>query len=160
MEGSIKVGDVLEIEDDVVKITNIGLRTSKALNRDDISIIIPNSLITTNKVINWSHQNNNKARFRISVGVAYRSDVEKVINLLVESANEHPDTVDKKITHARLTDFGNSSLDFQVLFYSKNIFRIERVKSEIRRTISKKFAENGITIPFPQLDLHIKSGNK
>ena len=55
-ERSIKVGDVLEIDDDVVKIESIGLRTSKALNRDDISIIIPNSLITTNKVINWSHQ--------------------------------------------------------------------------------------------------------
>lgn len=158
MEGSTKVGDVLEIEDDVVKITNIGLRTSKALNRDDISIIIPNSLITTNKVINWSHQNT-KARFRIGVGVAYGSDVEKVINVLVESANEHPDTVDKKMTHARLTDFGNSSLDFQVLFYSKNIFRIERIKSEIRRVINQKFIENGVTIPFPQVDLHIKSDN-
>ena len=111
-----------------------------------------------NKVINWSHQNN-KARFRVDVGVAYGSDVEKVIKVLVESANEHADTVDKKMTHARLTNFGNSSLDFQVLFYSKNIFRIERIKSEIRRIINRKFIENNITIPFPQVDLHIKSDN-
>jgi len=155
-EGSIKVGDVLEVDGDVVKIHNIGLRTSKALNRDDIDIILPNSLITTNKVINWSHQSK-KARFRISVGVAYGSDVDLVLKVLLESANEHPDTIDKKLTHARLTDFGNSSLDFQVLFFSRNIFRIERVKSEIRRIIDRKFRENNITIPFPQLDLHVKS---
>jgi len=65
--------------------------------------------------------------------------------------------VDKDKTHARLTSFGNSSLDFQVFFYSKNIFRIERIKSEIRRLISKNFISNNITIPFPQVDLHIKS---
>ena len=69
-EQSIKIGDVLEIDGDVVKIQSIGLRTSKGLNTDDISIIIPNSLITTNKVINWSHQTK-KTRFRIEVGVAY-----------------------------------------------------------------------------------------
>ena len=79
-ERSIKIGDILDIDGDVVKIQSIGLRTSKALNRDDISIIIPNSLITTSKVINWSHQSN-KARFRIEVGVAYGSDVDLVIKI-------------------------------------------------------------------------------
>ncbi len=155
-EGSIRVGDVLEVDGDVVKIHSIGIRTSKALNRDDIDIILPNSLITTNKVINWSHQSK-KARFRIGLGVAYGSDVELVIKVLVDSANEHTDTIDKKLTHARLTNFGNSSLDFQVLFFSGNIFRIERVKSEIRTIIDRKFRENNIRIPFPQLDLHVKS---
>ena len=155
-ERSIKVDDVLEIDGDVVKIQNIGLRTSKGLNRDDISIIIPNSLITTNKVINWSHQSK-KTRFRIDVGVAYGSNVELVLKILEESAFEHPDIYDRELTEARLVNFGNSSLDFQVLFFSKNIFRISRVKSDIRRIINKKFAENNITIPFPQMDLHLKS---
>jgi small-conductance mechanosensitive channel len=155
-ERSIKVDDVLEIDGDVVKILNIGLRTSKGLNRDDISIIIPNSLITTNKVINWSHQSK-KTRFRIDVGVAYGSNVELVLKILEESAFEHPDIHDRELTEARLVDFGNSSLDFQVLFFSKNIFRISRVKSDIRRIINQKFAENNITIPFPQMDLHLKT---
>ncbi len=155
-ERSIKVHDVLEIDGDVVKIQSIGLRTSKGLNRDDISIIIPNSLITTNKVINWSHQSK-KTRFRIDVGVAYGSDVDRVLKILEESALEHPDIHDKELTEARLVNFGNSSLDFQILFFSKNIFRISKVKSDIRRIISRKFAENKITIPFPQMDLHLKS---
>jgi small-conductance mechanosensitive channel len=158
IEGTTKIGDVLEIDGDVVQIQNIGLRTSKGLNRDDIVIIIPNSLITTNKVINWSHQSK-KTRFSINVGVAYGSNIDVVIKTLEESALEHPDITDKNLIEARLIDFGNSSLDFQVLFYSDNVFRIEKVKSDIRRIINRKFTENNITIPFPQIDIHYKSGN-
>ena len=155
-ERSIKVNDVLEIDGDVVKIQSIGLRTSKGLNRDDISIILPNSLITTNKVINWSHQSK-KTRFRIEIGVAYGSNVDHVIKILEQSAIDHPDIYDRELIEARLMNFGNSSLDFQLLFFSENVFRIGKVKSDIRRIIDKKFAENGIRIPFPQLDLHVKS---
>lgn len=158
-EKSIKIEDVLEIDGDIVKIQSIGLRTSKALNTDDVSIIIPNSLITTNKVINWSHQTM-KARFRIDVGVAYGSDIDLVIKVLEESAFEHPDISDRKTTEARLVNFGNSSLDFQILFFSENIFRISKVKSDIRRSISQKFTSHNIAIPFPQMDLHYKTNYK
>ena len=155
-ERSIKIEDVLEIDGQVVKIQEIGLRTSKGLTTDDISIIIPNSLITTNKVINWSHQTK-KTRFRIDVGVSYGSDVELVIKTLEDSASEHPDIDSSKLIEARLVSFGNSSLDFQVLFFSQNIFSIDRVKSDLRRNINKKFLQNNITIPFPQMDLHLKT---
>ncbi|MFT5886156.1 MAG: small-conductance mechanosensitive channel [Arcticibacterium sp.] len=155
-ERSIRIGDVLEIDGDIVKIQEIGLRTSTGLNTDDISIIIPNSLITTNKVINWSHQTNLN-RFRIEVGVTYGSEVELVIAILEESAKEHAEVDTDKLVEARLVNFGNSSLDFQVLFYSSTIFGSDRMKSDIRRIINRKFIENKITIPFPQLDVHIKS---
>jgi len=155
IERSTKIGDVLEIDGDVIIIQKIGLRTSKGLNRDDIVIIIPNSLITSNKLINWSHQSK-KTRFKIDVGVAYGSNVDLVIKILEESALEHPDITDKNLIEARLKDFGNSSLDFQVLFFSDNVFRIEKVKSDIRKIINRKFIENKITIPFPQIDVHVK----
>lgn len=157
-ERSIKVDDVLEIDGDIVKIQEIGLRTSKGLNRDEISIIIPNSLITTNKVINWSHQAK-KTRFRINVGVAYGSDIDLVVKVLEESALEHPGILNKKLIEARFLDFGNSSLDFQLLFFSENVFRIEKVKSDIRKIINRKFIENKINIPFPQMDLHLRSND-
>lgn len=157
-ERSIKINDILEIDDDIVLIQKIGLRTSKGLNRDEISIIIPNSLITTNKVINWSHQTK-KTRFRISVGVAYGSDVDLVLRLLRESALEHPEITESNQVEGRFTDFGNSSLDFQLLFFSENVFRIEKVKSEIRKIINRKFIENKINIPFPQMDIHLKTDN-
>ncbi|MDO9594083.1 MAG: mechanosensitive ion channel [Lutibacter sp.] len=154
-ERSIKVGDVLEIDDDIVRIQEIGLRTSTGSNRDEITIIIPNSLITTNKVINWSHQSK-KTRFKIKVGVAYGSDVDLVIKVLTESALEHSDITDESLVDIQFLDFGESSLDFQVLFFSENIFRIEKEKSDIRKIINRKFIENNISIPFPQMDVHFK----
>ena len=157
-EKSIKINDILEIDGDIVEIQHIGLRTSKGLNRSDISIIIPNSLITTNKVINWSHQKK-KTRFKINVGVAYGSDVDLVVKVLEESVVEHPAFLDGNLVEARFVDFGNSSLDFEVLFFSENIFRIDKVKSEIRIIINRNFNANNITIPFPQMDLHLKSDN-
>jgi len=154
-ERSIKIDDILEIDGDIVKIQNIGLRTSKGLNRDQISIIIPNSLITTNKVINWSHQSK-KTRFKIDVGVAYGSDVDRVIKVLKESALEHREITNRELVEVFFLDFGDSALQFRLLFYSENVFRIERIKSDVRKIINRKFIENNITIPFPQRDLHIK----
>ena len=154
-EGSIKVGDILEIDNDVVKIKKINLRTSVAINRDDIITILPNSIITTNKVINWSHQTK-KTRFRINVGVAYGSDVDLVVSILKESAAEYLNDKNTSTINVKFLDFGSSSLNFVLLFYSKDIFRIETVKSEIRKVINRKFIKNKIAIPYPQIDLHVK----
>lgn len=154
-ERSIKIDDILEIDGDIVKIQDIGLRTSKGLNRDQISIIIPNSLITTNKVINWSHQTKHN-RFRINIGVAYGSDVDLVSDVLKNSAMENVNVDKRDGVEVQLLDFADSSLNFQLLFYSDEIFRIEKIKSDIRKVIVRKFNENGIVIPFPQRDLHIK----
>ncbi len=154
-ERSIKIDDILEIDGDIVKIQDIGLRTSKGLNRDQISIIIPNSLITTNKVINWSHQTRHN-RFRINVGVAYGSDVDLVSEVLKQCALENAHVDKKDGVEVQLLDFADSSLNFQLLFYSDEIFRIERIKSDIRKVIARKFKDNNIVIPFPQRDLHIK----
>jgi small-conductance mechanosensitive channel len=155
-EHSVKVGDILEIDGDRVIIQEIGLRTSKGMNVRQIVVIIPNSLITTNKVINWSHQTQ-KTLFNIDIGVAYGSDVDLVIQTLEESAVEHLEFLECEFKEVRFVNFGNSSMDFQLFFYSKNIFSIEKVKSDIRKIICKKFNEHKITIPFPQMDLHIKS---
>jgi len=152
-EGKTKVGDILEIDQDVLVLKNIGLRTTEGVNRDGISIFVPNSKIINNKVINWTHQAK-KTRFRIDVGVAYGSDINRVIKLLKESASEHPEVLSNETIEARLTAFGDSSLNFQLLFFSRNVFRIEKIKSDIRKTINEKFDKNGITIPFPQMDIY------
>lgn len=155
-EGSTKVNDILSVDGTVVRVEKIGLRTSKVKNRDDVTIIIPNSQIVTNKVVNWSHQQI-KTRFHISVGVAYGSDVDLVMRLLEESATKHKMTSKSPKPEARFVSFGDSSLDFELLFWSKDIFRVERAMSDIRRTIDRKFRENDVSIPFPQMDLHLKS---
>ena len=157
-EQTVAVGDVVEIDDLVGKVEKINIRTSKITTRDSITIVVPNHVLIGNKVINWSHQTQ-KTLFNIDVGVAYGSDIDLVIKTLEESALEHLEFLECEFKEVRFINFGNSSMDFQLFFYSKNIFSIEKVKSDIRKIICKKFNENKITIPFPQMDLHIKSKN-
>ncbi len=151
---TIKIGDIVEIKDELVgKVESINLRTSTLITRDDIEIIIPNSKFTSDNIINWTH-NSLKSRFHIKVGVAYGSDVRLVERILLEVTNNHKDIVlDPKPT-VHFIDFGDSSLDFKLFFFSEVAFRIESIKSELRFEIDKKFRENNVTIPFPQRDVH------
>jgi len=159
VEGVTRVGDIVEVDGEVLKLKKIGLRTSEAINRDNIVIIIPNSKITTDKVINWTHHSK-VIRFRIPVGIAYGSNVDLATKLLEDIANNHPNTIQKNKTEARFIDFGSSSLNFELLFYSINAFRIEKDKSEMRKEINRVFNQNGIVIAFPQLDVHVDYKDK
>ncbi|MEQ9289407.1 MAG: mechanosensitive ion channel [Cyclobacteriaceae bacterium] len=155
-EGTVSVGDIIEIDSVIGKVEKISIRTSKIETRDGIVIIVPNSKLVSDNVINWSH-NRSVTRFRIKVGVAYGSDVKLVMQLLHEAAIEHPEVVREPIPKARFIDFGDSSLNFELLFYSKRMFDIEFVRSDIRVTIDQKFRDHNVTIPFPQRDLHLKT---
>jgi len=93
--------------------------------------------------------------FKINIGVAYGSDVDLVKEVLKNCAITHKQVIKDGNTDVRLSNFGNSSLDFVLLFSSSNIFDIERIKSDIRFEISKKFKEHTISIPYPQMDVHI-----
>lgn len=151
---SIKVGDIVEVEGEMIgKVQDISLRTSKLISRDDVIVILPNSLFTSQRVINWSH-NTFKTRFGVTVGVAYGSDVRKVEKILIDAAKEHPDIDDYPLPKVLFRDFGDSSLDFELMFFTRKAFRVELIKSDIRFTINQKFAEQGVTIPFPQRDVH------
>ncbi len=156
VEGTIKVGDILEIEGDVGKVTSIMLRTSEIETRDNINVIIPNSKLTSEKIINWSH-NKQATRFDIKIGVSYGSDVDLVTKILIECAKEHDDISKNREPKVRFFDFGDSALLFYLRFWSKSMFRVEKIKSDLRYTINSKFREHGIHIPYPQRDLHIKS---
>lgn len=156
-EGILKVGDVVEIRDDIVgRVVEIGLRTSKIETRDHIIMVIPNSKFVTDIVINWSHMEK-KTRFHVDVGVAYGSDVEKVSNVLLQCAVDLQNISASPQPFVRFTDFGNSSLDFQLYFWSTETFRVEFIKSELRYKIDAAFRQNGIHIPYPQRDIHIRS---
>jgi small-conductance mechanosensitive channel len=162
IERSVNIGDVMEVEGLIGKVVDMHLRTSRIQTRDGIFIIVPNHKFINEKVINWS-QNALAIRFNIKVGVSYKSDVEKVKKVLHESVNNHPEVILNNTTLkpiVRLLDFGDSSIDFEVLFWSKNIFYIENTKSELRFSIRKAFIDNDIEIPYPQRDLYIKEQPK
>lgn len=155
-EQKLKVGNILQLEDGrVLKVIQINLRTTEVIDRDDIHLIIPNSKLANFKVVNWSVYET-RTRFNIDVRVAYGSDVELVKEVLLSCASEHRAVHGTPEPFIWFVDFGESSLDFKLHFWSKNTFRIENTKSDIRFAIDKKFRENNIKIPFPQRDVHLK----
>lgn len=155
-EGTIKIGDVIETEGIVGKVSEINLRSSELVTRDNVVMIIPNSKFVTEKVINWSH-NTESVRFLVAIGVAYGSDVERVIEVLQSVMDEH-DLIEKSPQpFVRFINFGESSLDFQLFFWTKETFTVENLKSDIRRTIHRRLKEEKIAIPYPQRDIHIIS---
>jgi small-conductance mechanosensitive channel len=151
----VSIGDIVEVDKEVGRVTDIGFRRSMIITRDDINMVIPNSKFVSEKVINWSYRNR-LTRFHVTLGVAYGSDTEKVRRLLVEAAVEHPEVSNEKQPFARFLDFADSQLTFDLLFWSDNIFRVENVLSDLRFAIDKKFRENNVRIPFPQQDVYIK----
>ena len=153
-DGTIRVSDVIEVDGVVGRVQEIRLRASELETRDGIVLIIPNSRFITGNVINWTH-NRKLTRFTVVVGVAYGSDVEKVRDVLVKCATEHDDVVKTPEPFVFFSDFADSQLTFKLQFYSRSVFKIEFVKSEMRFAIDKAFRANGITIPFPQRDVHI-----
>jgi small-conductance mechanosensitive channel len=157
MEGTIMVGDVLEVEGLVGRVTEINLRTSTIYSRDGMNVIVPNHRFINENVVNWSH-NALETRFNLRVGVAYGSDAELVKKILMGCAMDQTDVVMDDPEHAvkvRFIDFGDSALIFELLFWSRNIFLVEQTKSDIRFRILERFREAGVAIPFPQRDLHI-----
>ncbi|WP_367327667.1 mechanosensitive ion channel family protein [Lentimicrobium sp.] len=159
-EGNLKVGDVIQLENNIIgRVRVIGLRTSKIITRDDIIMIVPNSKFISDQVINWSHEQGS-TRFLVEVGVAYGSDTELVTRLLLECANQVPEVDISPEPFVRFNDFGDSALIFQLLFWTKETFRSEYIRSKIRYAIDRKFRENNITIPFPQRDVHMISDKK
>ena len=155
-EQSVSVGDIIEIQGVVGKVVKINIRTSELTTRDNISILVPNSKLVNDNITNWSH-NRELTRFTISVGVQYGSDVQLVKKLLIAAADEHP-LIDKtRATEVWFQDFGDSALLFDLKFWCDNTNQITIVKSDIRFAIDAKFRKNGVVIPYPQRDLHIKS---
>jgi len=154
-EGNVKVGDIVQIDNLVVTVKSINLRTSKVEGRDNIIIIVPNSKLISDKVINWSTIDKN-TRFAVEVGVSYGSDVKKVSEILLSVAKNHSLITDKPEPIVRFEDFANSSLVFKLFFYTHESFRVENIKSDLRFNIYEEFAKNQITIPFPQQDIYVK----
>lgn len=158
-ERRVEVGDVVEVDGLIGIVRRIGVRTSLVETRDNITVIVPNSKLIVEKVINWSHFDN-KARFFVRVGVAYGSDTELVKKILLNVARENAFVLRHPPPFVRFVDFGDSSLDFQIHFWSHEFIRIEDVKSDIRFEIDQAFRKNGVTIPFPQRDVWMRGGEQ
>ena len=154
VDQTIHVGDIVEIDGKVGRVEEIKLRTTRAVTIDNKVLIIPHHLYLTNSLYNWT-QNGSETRENIEVGVAYGSDVNKVKELLIQAANSHPSILSVPPPLVLFTNFGDSSLNFKLVFTLNDSFQGAMPKSDLRFEIDKLFRENNITIPFPQRDVHI-----
>ena len=154
VDQSVHVGDIIELDGKVGRIEEIKLRTTRAVTIDNKVLIIPNHKYLNNSLYNWT-QNGTTTKESITIGVAYGSDVQLVKQLLLQAANEHPKVLQLPKPFVLFDNFGDSSLDFKLVFALNDSFKTVLIKSDIRFKIDKLFRINNISIPFPQRDIHI-----
>lgn len=153
-ERKISAGQIVDVDNVIGKVLKIGIRTTEILTREDIVMQIPNSKFITERFENLNDEFP-LSRFDVKIGVAYGSDVKLVIKTLEECASSHSKVAEKPKPNVLFSDFGDSALLFTLYFWTDENFRFEGIKSDIRIMIDEKFRELGITIPFPQRDVHL-----
>ncbi len=154
MDQSVHVGDYIEIDGKVGRVIDIKLRTTRAVTIENKVLVIPNHLYLKNSLYNWT-QNGSKTKSSVNVGVAYGTDVQLVKKLLLQTANEHQNILKNPEPVVLFKDFGDSSLDFEIIFTIHNSFQLAIIQSDLRFRIEELFREHNINIPFPQRDVHL-----
>lgn len=157
-ERPITLGDRVEVGDVTGQVEQIRARCTIIRTNDNITMIVPNQKFIEEPVTNWTY-GDPRVRFRIPVGVAYESDIEKVRETLIAVGREHPNALQDPAPNVFLEKFGDNSIDFELVVWSSEMsFRPRRFKSDLNFAIARKFREAGIEIPFPQRDVYIRSG--
>ncbi len=157
LDSSVKMGDVIEVDKIVCRVREINLRTTTVLTRDDKYIILPNTVLTKNSLINWTHNRQN-SRFEVDVRVAYGSPVPEVMKLLKETTEKTARVSRAPQPFVRFTEYAESGLVFTVFFWTSEVFRVENVKSDLRVAIFEALRSHRIEVPLPQRVLHIREG--
>jgi small-conductance mechanosensitive channel len=157
-ERPITIGDRVEVAGIVGQVQQIRSRSTVLVTNDNIATIVPNTKFIDSAVTNWTF-GDPRVRFRIPVGVAYGSDVEKVTELLIAAGAENPNALKDPAPSVFFDGFGESALNFELVVWSSEMsHRPRRFRSDLNFSIERKLREGGIEIPFPQRDLHIRSG--
>ena len=154
LDKSVHVGDIVELDGKVGRVEEIKLRTTRAVTIDNKVLVIPNHKYLTNSLYNWT-QNGTTTREHVKVGVAYGSDVKLVKELLLKAAKEHPKVFQHPAPLVVFENFGDSALEFKLVFTLNDSFQAQIPQSDIRFKIDELFREHNISIPFPQRDIHI-----
>ncbi|MGB7440168.1 MAG: mechanosensitive ion channel domain-containing protein [Coleofasciculaceae cyanobacterium] len=156
LERPIKEGDFVKVGELLGIVKSIGARSTIIQTLDQVAIIVPNSRFLENEVINWSY-GDPVSRLRIPVGVAYGSNVEQVKRALLEAARSHPEVLNRPKPQVWFQEFGESSLNFDLLVWTGVPKKQFMVKSDLNYRIEACLRRYGIEVPFPQRDLNIRS---
>jgi len=150
------VGDVIEVEGATGRIQRIGIRASIIRLANSSELIVPNGMLISEKVGNWTLSNRQR-RMELGVGVAYGTDPKRVIDLLKSAAAAHPLVATRPAPEAYMQGFGADALLFELLFWTDDFDHWPQVKSDVAVAVNSALAEAKIEIPFPQRDLHLQS---
>jgi small-conductance mechanosensitive channel len=153
-ERPILPGDTVEVNNLMGTVKKIGVRSSKVSTFDGAEVVVPNTNLISNDLINWTLSNNIK-RVEILIGTSYDSDPNQILELLTECANNYVNLIKDPPPVALFSDFGDSSLNFRLRFWVDFSISLQ-AKSDVSVAIYNKFKEHNIEIPFPQQDVHIK----
>ncbi|MBX2799573.1 MAG: mechanosensitive ion channel [Myxococcales bacterium] len=153
-ERSIKPTDVVEVDGQVVVVKQMGIRSTIAHSRDGEDLIIPNSLLVQNTVKNLTHLDR-YIRIRVAVGVSYDSDMGQVARVLMEAANQVPWRVRSREPILLWQGFGDSAVQWEISVWGSDPWRVPQMRTELARVVWDALKEAGITIAFPQLDVHL-----
>ncbi len=157
-ERPITIGDRVEVAGVIGQVQQIRARSTVIVTNDNIATIVPNTKFIDSPVTNWTY-GDPRVRFRIPIGVAYGSDVEKVREMLIAAGAENPHTLKDPAPSVFFRGFGDNSLNFELVAWSSEMsHRPSRYRSDLNFSIERKLREAGIEIPFPQRDLHIRNG--
>ena len=157
-ERPITIGDRVEVAGIVGQVQHIRARSTVIVTNDNITMVVPNSKFIDSPVTNWTY-GDPRVRFRIPVGVAYGSDIEKVRTALISAGKENPHTLKDPAPSVFLEKFGDNAIEFELVVWSSEMsYRPRRYRSDLNFTIEKNLREAGIELAFPQRDLHIRSG--
>ena len=154
-ERPIRIGDRITIGDDEGDVKSINLRTTVVTTNDQIAIIVPNSKLVSQRVINWSY-GDPRARIAIPVGVADDSDIQLVTDTLIEAARNVPNVLPEPKPTVQFLKFGDYSLDFRLLIWTNQPRRHMQLRSDINYRIAQLFRERSIRIPYPTQEFLLK----
>ncbi len=156
-----KIGDYVILESgERGKVTEIGIRSTRILTRDDVEITVPNSIMGNTRIVNESGGPYEKFRIRVQVAVSYTSDIDQVRNVLTDIANQEPGVCDDPEPRVRFRTFGASGLDIELLCWVENPELRGRVLDSLNTTVYKRFAAEDIEIPYAKQDVYIKDWPK
>jgi small-conductance mechanosensitive channel len=156
-ERPVRVGDRITIGEDEGDVQSINLRTTVVATNDRISIIVPNSRLVSQRLINWSY-GDPRARIAIPVGVAYNSDIDLVTETLLKAAEDVENVLRDPAPKVQFLKFGDWSLDFRLLVWTNRPRLHTQIRSDINYRLEKLFREARIEIPFPQTELRLRDG--
>ena len=157
-ERPIRVGDRITIGEDEGDVQSINLRTTVVITNDRIAIIVPNSRLVSQRVINWSY-GDPRARIAIPVGIADDSDIQLVTDTLIEAAKDVDNVLTDPPPTVQFLNFGDYSLEFRLLVWTSQPRRHVEIRSDINYRIVRLFRERSIKIPYPTQEFLLKGVN-